>query len=137
MVTGRVDQPMRNRPGSLRAASTNEPVSTARYRSVSWLPRIASYTRAASSTLRASGPTVPSDHHRCSIGAALTRPRWGLSPNSPQNADGIRIEPPPSPPRPIGTMPEATAAAVPPLEPPGVWPVDHGLCVIPWASDSV
>ena len=34
-------------------------------------------------------------------------------------------------------MPVATAAPVPPLEPPGVWSSDHGLRVAPKASDSV
>ena len=47
-----------------------------------------------------------------------TRPRDGLSPNSPHAADGMRIDPPPSFPCAIGTMPDATAAADPPLEPP-------------------
>ena len=67
----------------------------------------------------------------------VTRPRCGLRPNSPQQALGIRIEPPPSPPMPTGTMPLATAAAVPPLEPPGVRLVSHGLWVIPRDTDSV
>ena len=84
-----------------------------------------------------SGPAVPSAHHRCGCGAVVTRPRCGLSPNSPQQALGIRIEPPPSPPRPTGTMPAATAAAVPPLEPPGVRVGSHGLRVIPRETDSV
>ena len=34
-------------------------------------------------------------------------------------------------------MPEATAAAAPPLEPPGVWSVFHGLRVGPHARGSV
>src|SRR6478735_11249038 len=92
---------------------------------------------ALSSTLRVSGPAVPSAHHRCGCGAVVTRPRWGLSPKRPQLALGIRIEPPPSPPRPAGTMPEDTATAVPPLDPPGVRPVSQGLRVTPYASDSV
>ena len=81
--------------------------------------------------MRVSGPAVPSAHHRCSIGALVTRPRCGLSPKSPQQAAGIRIEPPPSPPMPTGTMPVATATAVPPLEPPGVRRRSHGLRVMP------
>jgi hypothetical protein len=48
------------------------------------------------------------------------RPRDGFSPNRPQHAAGMRIEPPPSLPAAIGTTPDATAAADPPLEPPGV-----------------
>ena len=47
-----------------------------------------------------------------------TRPRDGLRPTSPQHAAGMRIEPPPSLACAIGTIPAATAAAEPPLEPP-------------------
>jgi hypothetical protein len=53
-------------------------------------------------------------------GPAGTRPRVGFMPNKPQQEEGILMEPPPSPPEAIGTMPPATAAAEPPLDPPGV-----------------
>ncbi len=53
-------------------------------------------------------------------GPGETRPRDGFSPTIPQQAAGIRTEPPPSEPWAIGTMPLATAAAAPPLEPPAV-----------------
>ena len=53
-------------------------------------------------------------------GPGETRPRTGLRPTRPQQAAGIRVEPPPSLPWAIGTMPAATAAPEPPLEPPGV-----------------
>jgi hypothetical protein len=43
----------------------------------------------------------------------------------------MRIDPPPSPAWPIGTTPAATAAADPPLEPPGVREVSQGLRVGP------
>jgi hypothetical protein len=43
----------------------------------------------------------------------------------------MRIEPPPSLPCAIGNMPPATAAAAPPLEPPGERSRSHGLRVIP------
>ncbi len=49
----------------------------------------------------------------------------------------MRIEPPPSPPSPTGTIPVATATAVPPLEPPGVRLGSQGLRVTPRATDSV
>ncbi len=39
---------------------------------------------------------------------------------------GMRIEPPPSPACATGTMPLATAAAEPPLEPPGCAPCSTG-----------
>ena len=66
-----------------------------------------------------------------------TRPRDGLSPNSPHAADGMRIDPPPSLPCAIGTMPDATAAAEPPLDPPGERDRSCGLRVGPWNSGSV
>ena len=74
-----------------------------------------------SRTLRvtASRPTRP-DHSSPLSGPTVTRPRLGLSPTSPQNEAGMRIEPPPSPAWPMGTTPAATAAAEPPLDPPGV-----------------
>ncbi len=43
----------------------------------------------------------------------------------------MRIEPPPSLACAIGTIPAATAAAEPPLEPPAVRPVSQGLRVGP------
>ena len=47
------------------------------------------------------------------------------------------MEPPPSPAWPIGTMPAATNAAEPPLEPPVLRSRSHGLWVAPYASGSV
>ena len=64
-------------------------------------------------------------------GPTETRPRAALSPTRPQHEAGMRIEPPPSLPWAIGTMPAATAAAEPPLEPPGVRSSPHGLRVGP------
>ena len=43
------------------------------------------------------------------------------------NADGTRTEPPVSVPSATGTMPAATAAALPALEPPVIWLVRQGL----------
>ena len=48
------------------------------------------------------------------------RANVALSPMTPQNAAGMRMEPPPSVPMAMGTSPEATAAALPADEPP-VW----------------
>ena len=70
-------------------------------------------------------------------GAALTRARVGLSPNSPQHDAGMRIEPPPSLALAAGTMPAATAAAEPPEEPPGVRAGSQGLRLGPWSAGSV
>ena len=79
---------------------------------------------------------MPRAHHRCPLGAVVTRPRCGFDPNRPQHAAGIRIEPPPSPPIATGTMPAATATAEPPLEPPGERVASQGLRVSPCAVDS-
>src|ERR1700726_85253 len=65
------------------------------------------------------------------------RPKLGLSPTNPVHAAGIRIEPPPSPPVAIGTMPPATADPDPPLDPPGVPAGPHGLRVTPQAGLAV
>lgn len=64
-------------------------------------------------------------------------PLDGLSPTRPQQAAGIRSEPPPSPPWATGTPPAATAAADPPEEPPGVRDVSHGFRVGPVRRGSV
>ncbi len=70
-------------------------------------------------------------------GHAGTRPNVGLSPNSPVNAHGMRIEPPPSVPTVSGPIPEATAAVLPPEEPPGVFFGFQGLRVMPVSALSV
>src|SRR5687767_11991329 len=66
-----------------------------------------------------------------------TRPRDGFIPNRPQQAAGMRIEPPPSLACAAGTMPPATAADAPPDEPPGVRDRSQGLRAGPSRSDSV
>src|SRR5208282_762752 len=70
-------------------------------------------------------------------GPADTRPREGFRPTRPQWLAGIRIEPPPSLACATGTIPDATAAAEPPLEPPGERVRSQGLCVAPYATGSV
>src|SRR5437764_3953513 len=61
------------------------------------------------------------------------RPKLGLRPTRPVKAAGIRVEPPPSLAVQNGTIPAATAAADPPLDPPGVRVGSHGLRVVPQA----
>ena len=70
-------------------------------------------------------------------GPSDVRPLVGFSPTRPHSLAGMRIDPPPSFACPMGTMPEATAAADPPLEPPVECPAFHGLLVAPYASGSV
>ena len=55
----------------------------------------------------------------------------------PQKLAGWRIDPPVSLPSATQVMPEATAAAEPPEEPPGTRSKSHGLWVGPKADDSV
>ncbi len=66
-----------------------------------------------------------------SSGPSDVRARVGLSATSPQKLAGMRIDPPMSLPCAEGTRPAATAAAEPPLEPPGVWSRCQGLWVAP------
>jgi hypothetical protein len=66
-----------------------------------------------------------------------TRPRVGFIPTSPQQAAGMRIEPPPSDPVAHGTSPAATADAEPPEEPPVVRLRSQGFRVTPLASLAV
>ena len=65
------------------------------------------------------------------------RPRVGFNPNKPQQEAGIRMEPPPSLAVAIGTIPAATAAADPPLLPPGECAKFQGLRLGPNNSGSV
>ena len=65
------------------------------------------------------------------------RPRVGFRPTTPQQEAGMRMEPPVSLPWAMGTMPAATAAAEPPLDPPAMRLVSQGLRVGPVSSDSV
>ena len=61
----------------------------------------------------------------------VLRPRVGLSPTSPQQAAGARIEPKPSEACAAGSMRAPTAAAAPPLEPPDMRAVSQGFFVAP------
>src|SRR5579864_4056757 len=55
----------------------------------------------------------------------------------PLNEAGMRIEPPASVPTASGQMPASTAAALPPLDPPGLRSRFHGLRVTPQSGESV
>ncbi len=59
------------------------------------------------------------------------RPWLGLNPTRPVKPAGMRVDPPPSLAVAAGTSPAATAAALPPLDPPGVRLVSHGLRATP------
>ena len=61
----------------------------------------------------------------------------GFIPTTPQSEAGWRMEPPVSEPSASVASPAATAAALPPEEPPGTRSVSHGLFVRWNALDSV
>src|SRR3989441_4027620 len=120
-------------------ASRYEPASRgSECRSRSSPPAMTSSTSAASRTVRVMGPTW--DTRAKPLGnprPSGTRPYDGLKPYTPQNAAGMRIEPPPSVPSASGPQPLATPTAAPPLEPPGVRAGVHGLRVTPKSGFSV
>jgi hypothetical protein len=120
---------MRRRPGSAPSSSV---YGRARAGATNGSPgggsATHSSTAAASRTERDTTRSVMSpDMKSPKSGAIETRPREGLRPTRPQALAGMRIEPPPSLAWAIGTMPAATAAAEPPLDPPVERFVSHGL----------
>ncbi len=122
--------PIRRPPGSRSATSRNDGLwNGAVNGSPGSEPAMTSSMSAASRTVRAIGPWVMSPPRGFEFGAFETRPRDGLMPTTPQQLDGIRIEPPPSEPSAIGQRPAATAAADPPLEPPAVLLTSQGFRV--------
>ena len=127
---------MRSFSGSRRALAANGSGGAgAQVASPGSYPASTSSVAAASSTWRVSMPSQTSSPSPSS-GASEIRPRLGFSPTRPQQAAGIRIEPPPSLPWATGSRPAATAAAAPPEDPPGVRSRSQGLRVGPkmWAS---
>ena len=94
-------------------------------------------TSAASSTDVAMGPIWSSDDAKASRPYLETRPYVGFSPTTPHSAAGWRMEPPVSEPSASGTMRAATAAAEPPLDPPGIRSICQGFLVGPKAEFSV
>ena len=101
------------------------------------LPEAASSSSAASVTVRASTPLTVMPLKASGSGHVEMRPRCGLMPTRCVHAAGIRTLPAPSDPIAAVTSPAATAAALPPDEPPGVWLRDHGFRVCPKAGPLV
>src|SRR6516165_10769779 len=87
-------------------------------------------TSAASSTVRLIGPSntkgvaPPNAFGRMTTG---TRPNEALYPTTLHQAAGMRIDPPASVPSAKGTRPSATAAALPPEDPPVFFLTSNGL----------
>src|SRR5205085_4587283 len=101
-------------------------------------PVTASSSAALSRTVRVSACSLTNPSRPWPApGAKDVRPRRGLRPTRPQHDAGTRIEPVPSPPDAAGTTRAATAAAEPPLDPPGVIDGDHGFAVRPNNEGSV
>ncbi len=130
--TGQVPQSSvkatRRRDGSAARGCRNMPPSIGRESgSIGSNAAWAESSRQVSSTVRPIGPSVGimfQPWPRRSVG---TRPGEGRNPTTPQNAAGMRREPPPSEPVQIGSMPVASATADPPEEPPGVRCGSKGL----------
>src|SRR5580700_9473506 len=87
--------------------------------------------KARSATERPRHPEVLSvDHANAAFGFG-TRPGEGRNPTTLQNAAGLRSEPPVSDPVATGTIPQASATAAPPEDPPHVFVGSYGLRVAP------
>ena len=91
------------------------------------VPAIASSRSAQSSAVRAIGPTVSKVGDTGKSPSFETRPGVGRRPVTPQNADGMRIDPPVSVPSVPAARSAAAAAAEPPLEPPQTRSVAQGF----------
>src|SRR5437660_8978527 len=100
-------------------------------------PEVASSKAALSRTERVMAwPTLAPFQPSPKSGPKGVRARVGFRPNNPQQAAGIRIEPPPSVACAMGSTPAAMAAAEPPLEPPALYSGFQGLRVAPKSRDS-
>ncbi|OPZ50488.1 MAG: hypothetical protein BWY92_00816 [Firmicutes bacterium ADurb.BinA052] len=97
-------------------------------------PAIALSMMAQSRTSRVIGPTVSRDDANATTPYLLTRPYVGFSPTTPQKDAGCLMEPPVSVPMDATASPAATAAAHPPLEPPGTLSRSQGFRVT-WKTE--
>src|SRR6266404_3482983 len=92
---------------------------------------MAERNRATSCTVRAIGPTTLRLLQASLEGTRGMRPGDVRKPTTEQKLAGLRSEPPRSLPSAIGSIPQASAAAAPPLEPPQVFERSHGFLVRP------
>src|ERR1700733_3695109 len=100
-------------------------------------PAMASRNSARSGTLRAIGPCTDSGDHKLFDVPRVTRPGDGRNPTTEQYVAGRRSDPPWSVPCASHTSPVANATAPPPVDPPHVSDVFHGLRVRPKTSLNV
>src|SRR5205807_10425265 len=82
-------------------------------------------------------PTAPPELSTLSLHDALPISYVGLTPTTPHSDAGCRTDPPVSEPSATGAKSAATAAAEPPLDPPGTREGQRGLRVAPNAEFSV
>ena len=122
--------PCRSRWAPARAASAFEGCSSGREveSRTSW-PPMTSCKSAASSTVRAAGPTWSRLEASAMSPYRETPPYVGLTPTVPVSAAGSRIEPPVSEPSASGAENAASVAEDPPPDPPGVRSRSHGFRV--------
>src|SRR5271157_44016 len=92
-------------------------------------PAITWSSAAASLTLRVMGPIWSRLDAKATSPYRETLPYVGFNPTVPHRLAGCRMEPPVSVPRAATQRPAATAAAEPPLEPPGIRDRSHGFFV--------
>ncbi len=92
-------------------------------------PAVASRSGTRSAGVRAMNPGVSSEGASGTQPSRGIRPKARLIPATPHKAVGMRMEPPVSVATAAGTSPAATAAADPPLDPPGTKSRLHGLRV--------
>ena len=90
-------------------------------------PVSASKNSFTSAGVRAIGPTWSSERASGKTPVAGMRLKVGLRPLTPQNAAGMRTEPPVSVPSASAAAPVASATPEPPLDPPGTRVGSHGL----------
>ena len=105
--------------------------SFASYPAMTWC------SSAVSSTVRAHGPPWSSDDAHAISPYRDTVPYVGFTPTVAVSAAGWRIDPPVSDPMASGAWNAASAAALPPPDPPGTRSTFHGLRVGPYAEFSV
>src|SRR5579863_724830 len=92
---------------------------------------MAESSSAASATVRPIGPSTESGFQPLALFSLGTRPGVGRNPTMPQNAAGLRKDPPVSEPVQSGAMPVASATAEPPDEPAADFEGSNGLPVAP------
>jgi len=94
-------------------------------------PAITASAAAHAETLFDMGPTESKLNESGNAPSVGTLHLDGLKPTSPQNAAGMRVDPPVSVPIAISHMPSATATAPPDVEPPGTRARSAGFPGVP------